>query len=145
MTRLQFWVPGIPRPQGSKRSLGKGVMVESSKYVKDWRHAITQAAWTYRLERPTITAPVALRLDFYLPRPKYHLKADGFAKERYLLARPKAKPDASKLVRAVEDAITDAGLWADDSLVVSLRAEKWYADDTGPGVEVLIVVEETWG
>ncbi len=145
MTRLQFWVPGIPRPQGSKRHVGRGVMVESSKYVEDWRHAITQAAWTYRLERPTITAPVAVRLDFYLPRPKYHLKPDGTVRDRYALTRPKAKPDASKLVRAVEDAITDAGLWADDSLVVSLRAEKWYADDTGPGVEVLIVVEETWG
>lgn len=144
MTRLQFFAAGIPRPQGSKRHVGNGVLVESSKGLKDWRHAVTQAAWTYRLNRPTITHPVALRLDFYLPRPKAHHAADGTVRPRYALARPGKRPDLDKLARACFDALTASGIWQDDALVVSLRAEKWYADDTGPGVEVLIVVEETW-
>lgn len=144
MTRLHFTVPGIPRPQGSKRHVGNGVMVESSKGLKDWRHAVTQAAWTYRLEHPAIDVPVSLRCDFYLPRPKAHYAADGTVKPRYALTRPGTRPDGSKLIRAVEDAITDAGLWRDDSLVVSGRWEKWYADGTGPGVEVLIVTEGGW-
>lgn len=33
--KLEFFVPGVPRPQGSKRHLGNGVMVESCKHVKD--------------------------------------------------------------------------------------------------------------
>lgn len=138
MSRLQFTVPGIPRPQGSKRHVGHGVMIESSPHVKDWRHAVTQAAWTYRLEGWLLTEPVAVRLDFYLPRPKAHHDAAGAVKPRHALGRPCTRPDIDKLTRAVLDAITESGLWRDDSLVVTLRAEKWYADDAGPGVEVLI-------
>ena len=36
----KFTVHGLPAPQGSKRHVGKGVMVESSKYVKPWREAV---------------------------------------------------------------------------------------------------------
>ena len=37
-------VYGTPAPQGSKRHVGRGVMVESSKKVKPWREAVKQAA-----------------------------------------------------------------------------------------------------
>jgi crossover junction endodeoxyribonuclease RusA len=138
MTRIEFFVPGIPRPQGSKRSLGRGVMVESSKYVADWRQDVKQAAWTYRLQMEPLTVPLSVRLDFNLPRPKYHYGSDGAVKPRYDLARPSSKPDVDKLTRAVLDAITSSGLWRDDSLVVDLRASKWFsANDVG--VQVLIV------
>ncbi len=137
MTRLNFFVPGIPRPQGSKRALGRGVMVESSKYVADWRQDVKQAAWTYRLEHAPLDEPLGVRLDFYLPRPKAHLDADGNTRPKYAASRPTGRPDVDKLVRAVLDGISSAGLWRDDSIVVDLRAHKWYADDV-IGVEVLI-------
>lgn len=41
MTR-RFAVFGLPAPQGSKRHVGEGRMVESSKRVKPWRR---QVAW----------------------------------------------------------------------------------------------------
>ena len=34
---FSLFVPGIPAPQGSKRHVGHGVMVESSARVKSWR------------------------------------------------------------------------------------------------------------
>ncbi len=138
MTRLSFFVPGLPRPQGSKRHVGRGVMVESSKYVADWRHDVKQAAWTYRLQMEPLAVPLSVRLDFNLPRPKYHYGTNGAVKARYELARPSSKPDIDKLARAVLDAITSSGLWRDDSLVVDLRASKWFTVND-PGVEVLIV------
>jgi hypothetical protein len=57
---------------------------------------------------------------------------------------PDKKPDLSKLVRSTEDAITDAGLWADDARVVEYaRLAKVYPGEdpmalSSPGVWVAI-------
>ena len=41
---LAFTVRGIPGAQGSKRHVGHGVMIESSKKVKPWRSDVKAAA-----------------------------------------------------------------------------------------------------
>ena len=41
---LTITVHGTPAPQGSKRHVGNGVMVESSKKVKPWRQDVKHAA-----------------------------------------------------------------------------------------------------
>lgn len=41
---IEITVHGLPAPQGSKRHVGRGVMVESSKNVKPWRSAVVWAA-----------------------------------------------------------------------------------------------------
>jgi hypothetical protein len=41
---LTFVVYGLPAPQGSKRSLGNGILVESSKAVRPWRQDVKHAA-----------------------------------------------------------------------------------------------------
>lgn len=134
MSALSFFVPGVPVGQGSKRHVGNGVMVESAKGLKDWRRAITDAAWTYRLERPTITGPVAVALTFVVARPKGHYgtgrNADRLKPSAPLY--PAVKPDIDKTTRAVLDAITASGVWRDDSQVVELLARKDYARHDGP-------------
>nr|DAN37658.1 MAG TPA: Endodeoxyribonuclease RusA [Caudoviricetes sp.] len=50
---------------------------------------------------------------------------------------PAVKPDLDKLTRAVFDALTDAGVWRDDSRVVDMRVTKRYEDaEAVPGVWV---------
>jgi len=44
MTRVEFTVLGVPAPQGSKRHVGRGVLVESSKALGPWRDAVAWAA-----------------------------------------------------------------------------------------------------
>ena len=44
MTPVEFEVVGLPAAQGSKRHVGNGVMVESSKALKPWRSAVAEAA-----------------------------------------------------------------------------------------------------
>jgi Holliday junction resolvase RusA-like endonuclease len=53
---------------------------------------------------------------------------------------PSVKPDLSKLVRAVEDALTDAKVWRDDALVVRYHElDKVYAAaGEEPGVLISI-------
>ena len=67
--------------------------------------------------------------SFYLPRPKSH-----FTKRGVRLSAPwwpVTKPDLDKLTRALLDALTDAGIWRDDSQAVELHAEKIYHDQAG--------------
>lgn len=119
---IEFIVVGTPAPQGSKRFLGvhggKGIMVESSKAVKPWREAVKWAAILRPITNGAIRlrGPVVLDVVFTFPRPK-STKAT---------ALHGVKPDLSKLIRSTEDALTDAGLWEDDSRVVTLIASKFY-------------------
>jgi Holliday junction resolvase RusA-like endonuclease len=47
------------------------------------------------------------------------------------------KPDADNLLKAVMDALTDAGIWQDDALVFRTEAAKWYAsDETGARIVI---------
>jgi len=119
-----FHVVGLtPAPQGSKRHVGGGRMVESSAKVRPWREAVRQEALATGL---TITAqPVFLRLSFTFARPKGHRNAKG-------QLRPSApvdhitRPDLDKLCRSTLDALTGV-LFADDSQVAFLVASKAYA------------------
>lgn len=121
-----FFVAGKPAPQGSKRHVGNGRMIESSKALKPWRELIAETA---RWNRPELhTGPVLLKLDFIMPRPKATPKT----------ATPPAikRPDLDKLVRAVLDSLTGI-CYVDDSQVTDIIARKHVAgyEDT-PGVYI---------
>jgi crossover junction endodeoxyribonuclease RusA len=118
-----FGVYGLsPAPQGSKRHVGGGRMVESSAKVKPWREAVRQEAIATGL---VISAePIYLHLLFRFRRPKGHWNAKGELKP----SAPKAittRPDLDKLCRSTLDALTGV-LFADDSQVAFLVASKEY-------------------
>ena len=85
-----------------------------------------------------ITGPAKLELVFTFPRPKSHvLKSGGLAKGAP--AHKTSSPDLSKLIRCVEDSLTDAKVWTDDSYVVEVNALKRYAKHTeATGVKVWV-------
>ena len=56
MGALTFRVYGTPAPQGSKRHVGRGVMVESSKKVAPWRQDVVAAAAAGRTNREVAEA-----------------------------------------------------------------------------------------
>ena len=130
---------GTPAPQGSKKHVGKGIMVESSKYVAPWREAV---AWQAREASGGKTYPEAIvSLRFVLSAPKYTTTDMQRPVDRQKLApwRHTKKPDIDKLARSTLDALVTAGLLPDDAEVWSLTAEKRYAapgEATGCLVEV---------
>lgn len=140
---LAVFVPGIPRPQGSKRPFrnqhsGRIAMVESSKHVKTWRDDIRAAL--INPHRPPFDGPVLAELEFRMPRPKGHYRT---GRNAHLLrdtapTYPTGKPDIDKLERAVLDAITSAGVWLDDAQAVEVHHRKVYAGqhDGLPGVHI---------
>lgn len=137
MTSIAFTVHGTPAPQGSKRHVGNGVMIESSKRVKPWREAVKHAALDAMGDDwQQITGPVHLIVAFYRQRPKGHY-GTGRNADKVKESAPTWKataPDLSKLIRSTEDAITDAGLWRDDSLVASITASDSWAEVSGAWV-----------
>ena len=129
---VRFFVPGHPVPQGSKRHVGKGIMVESSKDLGPWRQAIAFEA-TRNANGTKFIGPVRLSLVFWFHRPKGHY---GTGRNAGVLKASapdwhSSSPDVDKLVRAVGDALTISGLIQDDRLVARVEAEKRYGD---PGV-----------
>lgn len=125
MTELTITVHGIPGPQGSKtykghrtnKATGKSVPVlaESSKKVKPWRQAVEDAARVQLLLVPgwvALDGPLVAEMHFTLPALK-RMPKGRTAHTVY--------PDLSKLLRSTEDALTTAGVWADDARVVRYR------------------------
>ncbi len=120
---LQIVVRGQPAPQGSKSfkglsKSGHGILVESSKKVKPWRQDVKAAAEAAIGEAQPLDGPLVVSMVFTLPKPKSAPKTRR--------TWPMRTPDLSKLVRSTEDALTDAGVWADDARVVKCVAEKCY-------------------
>ncbi|MFJ5105184.1 RusA family crossover junction endodeoxyribonuclease [Streptomyces sp. NPDC088554] len=132
-------VHGTPGPQGSKRHLGGGVMIESSKKVRPWRQDVKWAALDATRARPAwvpLDGPLAAAVVFTFARPRGHYRT---GRNAHLLrdaapARPAVYPDLSKILRSTEDALTGV-VWADDARVVEYtRLGKYYADTGDPDV-----------
>ena len=137
MTVLTFHVPGVPIPQaevrpGNVKPSGKRApsYYANGKDLHPWRDAVTtvarHAAARARAHYPKEQA-VRLDLVFYLPRPRTVTRP-----------LPNVKPDVQHLVRAIEDALTKAGVWVDDGQVTDGSAYKRYADTHPAGVAVRV-------
>ena len=131
MTTLHFTVHGMPAAQGSKRHVGKGVMVESSKKVKPWRQDVAAAALRAVEDEhgfEQFTGPVEVDIDFFFARPKSHYgtgRNAGTLKTNAPIFVA-TRPDIEKLERSTHDALTTAGVWRDDALVVKHTGSKRY-------------------
>lgn len=123
---MMLFIPGSPAPQGSKRHIGGGRMIEASKRVRPWREVVRKAASAAVGSSPPMQGPVRVVLRFLLPRPKSHKDTSTPIGKR--------SGDLDKLVRAVFDALTDAEVWIDDSQVTSLVATKVYVPESQQGV-----------
>lgn len=96
------WVPGVPRTQGSMKSVGGGNMAHSPALVA-WRSLVRQEVVRYTSSVTPHEGPVAVRCIF--------VRGDGVG-------------DIDKLARAVLDALTESRVIADDVQVVELRCSR---------------------
>jgi Holliday junction resolvase RusA-like endonuclease len=142
VSTLTFTVIGQPGAQGSKRHVGRGIMVESSKKVTPWRQDVVAAAMKAAKDVgwDTVTAPVIVAVGFTFTRPKSHYRT---GKNAHLLrddaphsVTSRSAGDLDKLLRSTFDALTTAGIWADDSLVADLHATKHYGAHAGAHIRI---------
>lgn len=127
---------GEPAPQGSKRHVGNGVMIESSKKVAPWRQDVVAAAKEAMEGFATFDGPLVVKMVFTLHKP-----ASAPKKRR---TWPDRKPDLDKLVRSTSDALVTAGAIRDDARIVEFTrlAKVFPGGDTdalsSPGVLIEI-------
>ena len=145
MSTLIFQVTGEPkgqpRPRAFARKMGNVHVARfyDSDVADAWKRAVSlgivQAA--IRSGWQLTQGPIAVELRFAMPRPKSHFGAKGL--------KPSAphfhvgKPDCDNLAKLVFDQATRTDrIWRDDSQVVSLRCDKFWAVGNEQGVSVSI-------
>lgn len=114
-----------PAPQGSKRSIGRGRMIEQSNRVKPWRDAVETAARAAHAARPPLDGPLIVEATFTVAKPA------SAPKRRATWPTTRHSGDLDKLLRSTFDALTDAGAIADDSRVIKITASKVHPSE-GP-------------
>jgi len=143
---IGFFCEGVPATAGSKtgfpikdKKTGKirVIMAPANKRQKPWMACVAAAA-REKYQGPPLTGPIRITMDYFFLRPKSHF---GTGKNANVL-KPNApiyhtkRPDLTKLVRAVEDALTSI-IWKDDSQVYEAQTAKHYGNYTGVSVTVI--------
>ena len=143
---IDFFVPGIPRPAGSKKAFalksrgiytGRVAVVDACKESRDWKTRVSREAATAFERSALMEGPLQVSITFFVSRPKGHFRTGKNADSIRDSApkHPTTRPDVLKLARAVEDAITGV-IWRDDSQIVDERIRKEYSDKPGVGIVI---------
>lgn len=111
-------VYGNPAPKGSKKHVGNGIMVESSKALEPWMEAVKHAA---RFEMAggnnwPLNEPLYAEVIFTVRKPASAPKRRRTWPARY--------PDIDKMLRGAFDALVQAGIVVDDGRFVRVMAAK---------------------
>lgn len=135
MASITIEAYGVPKTQGSARAFVKGgraVVTTDNKELRPWRDTVAYAALDALGSTPEWTrpiGPVAVSIWFWMPRPS--------SKPRTRDVIPSNGLDTDKLVRAVLDSLTNAGVWGDDAQVADLHAFKRYV--VGPDLPKIYI------
>ena len=124
-------------PQGSKKHVGRGIMVETCKRLKSWRKEVSLRAKLIVDE--IIDEQVEVEVVFWFKRPLKHYLPNGMVRQSApVYITNKNKGDLDKHCRALLDSLTKSA-FADDSQVVSLHAVKKYCEtesQTGATIKI---------
>ena len=132
---ISFFVEGEPKAQPRPRATAHRVGNKFVGYVYDdgssnhWKSLVAMAAKPHVIPMK-LRGPVYLKVGFVFARPKSHF---GTGRNSLMLKKsaPRAHvstPDLDNLVKAVKDALTQIGMWKDDSQVCEETVYKRYAD-----------------
>ena len=145
MDKIFIPVRGLPAPQGSKRHIGHGIMIENSKKVKPWRQDVRAAAIDH-YEGSVIGRAVEIEIIFLFARPKSHYGTGKNAKKLKpsapVFVTSKGIGDIDKLQRSTYDALSESSggiVIKDDALIVQNRNMKRYCvEGENPGAKITV-------
>ena len=133
---IEFFVPGHPEPGGSKsawlnKKTGKILVADTNKKASGWKKAVAQhARLALGPSARLLDGPLHITCIFILPRPRSHFRTGKNAcklKDNAPL-HPVGRPDATKLWRSTEDALTHV-IWNDDAQIVQQQIVKQYVNE----------------
>lgn len=130
---------GIPKGQPRARACvrGRHAAMYDPGTADDWKTIVRNAALK-QWNGPAFDAPVRIDLTFFFPRPKSHGKRNGELRENAPTWHT-GKPDRDNLDKAVLDALVNACVLRDDSIVCLGTVSKVYvAPGEPPGLACYI-------
>jgi Holliday junction resolvase RusA-like endonuclease len=154
---VSFFVPGTPRPGGSKtatvirRKGGQIVMTaagrplitmrdDGGEKTADWKRNVAYfARGSYSSDPIPRGVPIRLEVTFVMPRCASHF-GTGKNAGRLKASAPAehvTKPDLSKITRSTEDALTGI-IWADDAAISLQVLSKVYGAKVGAHIAVSV-------
>ena len=132
------------RGKEKRRHDGSLILIyrHQSDKTKPWMETVEKAtmAAKARQQLETVDAAVWVSIECFEQRPESHFLADGRLRPD-APAHPHSTMthDSGKLRRAIEDALTNVELWADDKRVVDGGDRKHYCD-----IDAVIFDGEDW-
>ena len=141
VSMVAFDVEGIPSPGGSKsafmnqRTRRIVVTCAGGRKTKVWRQAVAAAGRIAMGSGAMLAAPIALYIDFRMPRPRSHYLSDGTTIRPGAPALPIVRPDATKLLRSTEDALTGI-VWRDDAEIAEIHISRGYVWEGSSGARI---------
>lgn len=134
--RFEFDISPVEQARPRATRFGKGIRLYDPKKVTVFKRQLGMLAKQQMLDRglDPFDGPLEVCMEFYRP-----VQASLSKKERSRrisgVHRPTVKPDLDNYIKSASDALNGI-IWTDDNCIVSLEAEKYYADKPHLVVEV---------
>lgn len=134
--RFEFDIDPVEQARPRATRMGKGIRLYDPKKVTIFKRQLGMLAKQQMLNRglEPFDGPLEVCMEFYRP-----VQASLSRKERARrlsgVHRPTVKPDLDNYIKSTSDALNGI-LWADDNLIISLEAKKFYAEKPHLTVEI---------
>lgn len=134
--RFEFNIEPVEQARPRAVRFGTGVRMYDPKKVATFKRQLGMLAKQQMLDRglEPLDGPLEVCMEFYRP-----VQASISKKERVRrlsgFHRPTVKPDLDNYIKSTSDALNGI-LWADDDLIISLEAKKFYAEQPHLAVEI---------
>jgi Holliday junction resolvase RusA-like endonuclease len=125
--KFEFDIEPVEQARPRATRMGKGIRLYDPKKVTIFKRQLGMLAKQQMLDRglEPYDGPLEVCMEFYRPVQSSLSKKE---RDRRLSGahRPTVKPDLDNYIKSTSDALNGI-LWADDNLIISLEAKKFYA------------------
>lgn len=134
--RFEFDIEPVEQARPRATRMGKGIRLYDPKKVTIFKRQLGMLAKQQMLDRglEPYDGPLEVCMEFYRPVQTSVSKKER-ARRLSGVHRPTVKPDLDNYIKSTSDALNGI-IWADDNLIISLEAKKYYAEQPRLIVEI---------
>lgn len=134
--RFEFDISPVEQARPRATRMGKGIRLYDPEKVAIFKRQLGMLAKQQMLDRglEPFDGPLEVCMEFHRPVQESISKKER-ARRLSGVHRPTVKPDLDNYIKSTSDALNGI-IWADDNLIISLEAKKFYADQPHLTVEI---------
>lgn len=134
--RFEFDISPVEQARPRATRMGKGIRLYDPEKVAIFKQQLGMLAKQQMLDRglEPFDGPLEVCMEFHRPVQESISKKER-ARRLSGVHRPTVKPDLDNYIKSTSDALNGI-IWADDNLIISLEAKKFYAEQPHLTVEI---------